>query len=55
MRKRRAIDFSGNVAYGLDVAEASLGRSRKSRIKTGLGSRFPFIMKGKESNGSLCP
>ena len=36
--ERRGIEFSGNVAYGLEVAEASLGRSKKSRIKTGLGS-----------------
>lgn len=38
MGKRRTIEFSGNAAYGFEVAEASLGRSRKSRIKTGLGS-----------------
>ena len=35
---RGAIDFSGNVAYGLEAAEASLGRSKESRIKTGIGS-----------------
>lgn len=38
MGKRRTIDYSGNVAYGFEVAEASLGKSKKSRIKTGLGS-----------------
>ena len=38
MGERRALEFFGNVAYGLEVAEASLGRSKKSRIKTGLGS-----------------
>lgn len=38
MGERRALEFSGNVAYGLEIAEASLGRSKKSRIKTGLGS-----------------
>ena len=56
MGKRKTIDCSGNVAYGFAVAEASLGRNRRNRIKTGLGKSLPLMVwRGKGNKGSLSP
>lgn len=56
MGKRRIIDFSGSVAYGFEVADASLGRSKKRRMQTALGSWFGLMVwTGKGDNGSLSP
>ena len=38
------MEFFENVAYGLESAEASLGRSKKSRIQTGLGRGCPLMV-----------